>query len=199
MSLASGHFAQRRPESELRRHAPAVQGSLGDRIPASLNEGRSLNSGDTGIPSNSPRRPTESSPLNEGRSLNSGDTSARIPAMCPTHPDRAQRRPESELRRHRREPRRRVHLVTAPLNEGRSLNSGDTTHRSSGRRARDAQDAQRRPESELRRHIRERSRELEAAGTALNEGRSLNSGDTRSCPTEVPPGDVFVRSTKAGV
>ena len=61
----------------------------------------------------------------------------------------AQRRPESELRRHVRirswKPAR-----SAPLNEGRSLNSGDTP--ATGSQA--------------------------AGGPPLNEGRSLNSGDT---------------------
>ena len=62
--------AQRRPESELRRHP--------DRSPdrawgcrGSLNEGRSLNSGDTRP---TPRHRHRPASLNEGRSLNSGDT-----------------------------------------------------------------------------------------------------------------------------
>ena len=62
-------------------------------------------------------------PLNEGRSLNSGDTSGNdMISLTPC----------------------------APLNEGRSLNSGDTTNK--GKTGGQGGNAQRRPESELRRH-----------------------------------------------
>ena len=66
--------AQRRPESELRRHAPARAWRTRDG--GSLNEGRSLNSGDTRIRFRRLRMRPRS--LNEGRSLNSGDTWARL-------------------------------------------------------------------------------------------------------------------------
>ena len=86
-------------------------------------------------------------PLNEGRSLNPGDT-----------------------RRSRRPGRR-----TTTLNEGRSLNPGDTIHEQ--RLLRGAVTAQRRPESEPRRH-RPAGGPRTAAPSTLNEGRSLNPGDT---------------------
>ena len=109
-----------------------------------LNEGRSLNSGDT---------PTEGQgqgqgqALNEGRSLNSGDTRSGSGPGFPPHA--AQRRPESELRRHRC-CRCTDGSSVAALNEGRSLNSGDTAPRY--RTISNILLAQRRPESELRRH-----------------------------------------------
>ena len=114
--------AQRRPESEPRRHRPR-RPSGRVRAPA-LNEGRSLNPGDTlRSPSPSARRGA----LNEGRSLNPGDT-----PRCRAGVDgtvRAQRRPESEPRRHR-SLRRTSTSAKRPLNEGRSLNPGDTPNRS---------------------------------------------------------------------
>ena len=69
----------------------------------------------------------------------------------------------------------------AAANEGRSLNSGDT---SAPRRCcsptRSLSRAQRRPESELRRHERPALAPARR-GRSLNEGRSLNSGDTAKC------------------
>ena len=62
-----------------------------------------------------------------------------------------------------------------PLNEGRSLNSGDTGQVE--RNIADLETAQRRPESELRRHVHYRMSTSCVCGS-LNEGRSLNSGDT---------------------
>ena len=62
--------AQRRPESEPRRHSTigASQGSSR----STLNEGRSLNPGDTSGRAWTPA--TWAGSLNEGRSLNPGDT-----------------------------------------------------------------------------------------------------------------------------
>ena len=57
-------------------------------------------------------------------------------------------------------------------------------------------DAQRRPESELRRHAGD-GIERQHAGDALNEGRSLNSGDTST--GEAVGAVIGTRSTKAGV
>ena len=82
---------------------------------------------------------------------------------------RAQRRPESELRRHGRASRR-PRRPGSSLNEGRSLNSGDT---------------------------RRRPRAAGRPASTLNEGRSLNSGDTRIAPE--PFTGRWQRSTKAGV
>ena len=71
----SSKFAQRRPESELRRHALDESGGTSTYARmATLNEGRSLNSGDTDEPHGCRRALTERAALNEGRSLNSGDT-----------------------------------------------------------------------------------------------------------------------------
>ena len=88
---------------------------------STLNEGRSLNSGDT--PSPRWRTVGKRYALNEGRSLNSGDT--RIRAVTAGTSPSAQRRPESELRRHHLAPMPSA-ITPASLNEGRSLNSGDT-------------------------------------------------------------------------
>ena len=83
--------------------------------------------------------------------------------------------------RHRQLVRTLDRLNRPPLNEGRSLNPGDT-----GRAARGMgivlQPAQRRPESEPRRHRTDRPGSSRRRG-ALNEGRSLNPGDTRHLPT----------------
>ena len=167
--------------------------------------------------------------LNEGRSINSGDTWTgsgrfRRPCIC------AQRRPEYKLRRHIVS--LVVALLDAlPLNEGRSINSGDTRwRRSSGvsglffaqrrpeyKLRRHASttarpgavtcSAQRRPEYKLRRHLVETYGEAAqeefaqrrpeyklrrhmagvprgtAETVALNEGRSINSGDTPARPS----------------
>ena len=163
--------AQRRPESEPRRHGSPRCRSRSCRAP--LNEGRSLNPGDTVFhqipadageiaqrrPESEPRRhalphptagPTTRS-LNEGRSLNPGDTrnGARPPAPGAT------------------------------LNEGRSLNPGDTWLMI--RFGTTSPPAQRRPESEPRRHDT-RTVPGRSPGEPLNEGRSLNPGDTGRRP-----------------
>ena len=166
-----------------------VQSTLAP-IVTTLNEGRSLNSGDTAPsvahwsrPLIAQRRPEPElrrhppvrrgraggrHPLNEGRSLNSGDTPAwSRPARC----------------------------LASALNEGRSLNSGDTGACTS--RDTDRQDlAQRRPEPELQRHscgVCRPSRQQRP----LNEGRSLNSGDTAATDLGLVE-DFEIRSTKAG-
>ena len=183
--------AQRRPESELRRHA-CCRGPARS-LPGTLNEGRSLNSGDTppavasfATVSAAQRRPE--SELRRHLHARPGGASGAF----------AQRRPESELRRHAR--RSSSGAATASLNEGRSLNSGDTRrifrthllisgaqrrpeselrrHAPAGTIEADTETAQRRPESELRRHLQPVACRRHG-GQALNEGRSLNSGDTR--------------------
>ena len=65
-----------------------------------LNEGRSLNSGDTGGTRYTDR--WQPAALNEGRSLNSGDTGGTWQGSPNVR--LAQRRPESELRRHKAAP-----------------------------------------------------------------------------------------------
>ena len=67
----------------------------------------------------------------------------------------AQRRPEHKLRRHPRTRRQSGTSGRPALNEGRSINSGDTSQ-VDRRRARRPERAQRRPEHKLRRHTRER-------------------------------------------
>ena len=135
--------AQRRPESEPRRHSPA-----GAECPARspLNEGRSLNPGDTrtrGI--SAPRR---GSTLNEGRSLNPGDT-ARAPRLD-TSLHNAQRRPESEPRRHAASssPALSMQMIAQrrPESEPRRHTAVPLSSYTPG-------GAQRRPESEPRRHV----------------------------------------------
>ena len=123
-------FAQRRPEPELRRHTSAIRAVAQPGL-------------------------ARHDSLNEGRSLNSGDTAdARHRRWKISGRDHAQRRPEPELRRHHLRPLRfRLARRTCTLNEGRSLNSGDTAAlRPSKRFTLGSRDAQRRPEPELRRH-----------------------------------------------
>ena len=159
--------AQRRPESELRRHDPWSPDP--PRAPWPLNEGRSLNSGDTSTalsrsiltigaqrrPESELRRhsrcstcsPIRSGALNEGRSLNSGDTCrgrSRATAGAALNEGRSLNSGDTPGRRRCR---RRAAWT---LNEGRSLNSGDTTVQTGG--FGEIEPAQRRPESELRRH-----------------------------------------------
>ena len=88
----------------------------------------------------------------------------------------AQRRPEPEPRRHYRRSR------------------PDRARTTSRRRA------QRRPESEPRRHGYRSglARQGQASGT-LNEGRSLNPGDTTGSAAPALISRVHLRSTKAGV
>ena len=178
---------------------PATPGAWGcwRRSKDALNKGRSRNSGDTTVLANCwisvRRRSTKAGvetpatlgrrgarhrnrkSLNKGRSRNSGDT-----CLCRT---RASARPA--------------------LNKGRSRNSGDTSARvwKGGMPGH----AQQRPESKLRRHrsehvacdvilVRSTKAGVEtpatrratctgcrAAMSALNKGRSRNSGDTSDC------------------
>ncbi len=178
--------AQRRPEHELRRHPGCSRAP--PRHPRPLNEGRSMNSGDTASRSWGSLTPPRS--LNEGRSMNSGDTDG---VSCTSATiSRAQRRPEHELRRHPA-PRTWTRASPAPLNEGRSMNSGDT--RSStprlihgprtlneGRSMNSGDTrrnflvasrlvaAQRRPEHELRRHPAEFPCSLAVGGRSTKAG-----------------------------
>ena len=103
--------------------------------------------------------------LNEGRSLNSGDTGADGPAG--TGAGHAQRRPESELRRHAAGCLGNRPSQSA-LNEGRSLNSGDTM--ASLRLRSRSTTAQRRPESELRRHGQELAIDIDALARSTKAG-----------------------------
>ena len=109
--------AQRRPEHKPRRHSGHVCGYA--RRSPSLNEGRSINPGDTW---RRWRRLWMVS-LNEGRSINPGDTGQVF--LIPSGMIRAQRRPEHKPRRHQRLLRGSVPYPHA-LNEGRSINPGDT-------------------------------------------------------------------------
>ena len=217
--------AQRRPESELRRHASASQLARFKQQAAQRRPESELRRHMWSMR----RRRVFQRSLNEGRSLNSGDTMVEV--MSSPEGNSAQRRPESELRRHMWSMRRRrvfqrslnegrslnsgdtmVEVMSSPratpLNEGRSLNSGDTRascamsvwpllpaqrrpeselrrHRRCGKwRVARPCAAQRRPESELRRHPHSRCSARTATGP-LNEGRSLNSGDTSA--TLSPP------------
>ena len=86
--------AQRRPDHKLRRHTTWRGGSCSRR--RTLNEGRSISSGDTCIPA---CWRAELYPLNEGRSISSGDTIRTIRGGV---------------------------VVRPALNEGRSISSGDT-------------------------------------------------------------------------
>ena len=179
--------AQRRPERQPRRHTGRLRvGERGAYVP--LNEGRSVNPGDTGQgpPTGAPND-TPVQALNEGRSVNPGDTSMRHGRLdWGSIGVRAQRRPERQPRRHSGLPaydeqgRRRM----LALNEGRSVNPGDTP--SSSRRHRDLEPvdiAQRRPERQPRRHDRHegvRGWSSTPFNAPLNEGRSVNPGDTWS-------------------
>ena len=163
LPAAPSHPAQRRPESEPRRHRQYRSDTrqmfyTAQRRPES--EPRRHRQG-------SLRRSAHSRTLNEGRSLNPGDTHGW--PYSPLYDWIAQRRPESEPRRHRSAPTR----YSVPFRY-----------------------AQRRPESEPRRHNR-RGRRGSGLASTLNEGRSLNPGDTQIC-TPPSPGRSR-RSTKAGV
>ena len=159
--------AQRRPESEPRRHLRMswlnrVQSGGAQRRPESeprrhavpvrwRRPGCALNEGrslNPGDTSTSSVSTPAATSLNEGRSLNPGDTFWL--AVCLAWTEAAQRRPESEPRRH------------WPMTMGASWRAGS---------------AQRRPESEPRRHHPTCSRRS-TGWTSLNEGRSLNPGDT---------------------
>ena len=181
--------AQRRPESEPRRHDPPIRfsnvaGTPAQRRPESEPRRHSVPSTHSFSRGRPAQRRPESEPrrhstcqqpkvvrfcsLNEGRSLNPGDTARdENPHRLGLH---AQRRPESEPRRHIEDAELELVALT---------------------------DAQRRPESEPRRHPTS-SPSSPARGNALNEGRSLNPGDT---PGSLAPARrrVLGRSTKAGV
>ena len=164
--------AQRRPESELRRHAPgyplAIEDSDAQRRPESELRRHTPSAPGTIRP--------RSSPLNEGRSLNSGDTINHWRMVCVR--SGAQRRPESELRRHVIQ----TELDGSDLRAQRRPESELRRHSQRGFTATArVGSAQRRPESELRRHHRTPG-DSRRASPSLNEGRSLNSGDTSPWP-----------------
>ena len=113
--------------------------------------------------------------LNEGRSINSGDTSSANSSR-PSSPITAQRRPEHKLRRHPQKGVDATGRTCDSLNEGRSINSGDTFTGEVIYEG--LPDAQRRPEHKLRRHLDLGSVWNQAHFASLNERRSINSGDT---------------------
>ena len=179
---------------------------------STLNEGRSISSGDTGRSAGRWRR--WCSALNEGRSISSGDTAWRLrlhrawrlAQRRPEHKLRrhvdlvvdnmsradAQRRPEHKLRRHRKSS---TNAQTTPpsLNEGRSISSGDTSPVESNPPG--FRSAQRRPEHKLRRH-QHYCGTVQRHWRPLNEGRSISSGDTQ--PRADDEFRRAHRSTKAG-
>ena len=131
MSEGTGsRAAQRRPEHKLRRHAPPL----------------------------SVHFPMFSSSLNEGRSISSGDT-LKASKVFPSATISAQRRPEHKLRRHPAEQQAKKAPPAPPLNEGRSISSGDTPQRNS---------------------------HLLCRRGPLNEGRSISSGDTTCADASAP-------------
>ena len=153
-------------------------------------------------------------PLNEGRSRNPGDTSGAAGASFTSRA--AQRRPESEPRRHPNHRSRRHRSSDAQ----RRPESEPRRHPEPDEEPEPDEDAQRRPESEPRRHSATATRPMRVVGrstkagvgtpatrrraggvcrrgTPLNEGRSRNPGDTRRWMlTALSAG---TRSTKAGV
>ncbi len=159
--------AQRRPEPEPRRHSRAPPPPDGTR---SLNEGRSLNPGDTKEARYDDR--SRRHPLNEGRSLNPGDTPTRMTNTSVA--TIAQRRPEPEPRRHTLSASPSSPLVTIAQ---RRPEPEPRRHRSATTVTISETAAQRRPEPEPRRH-RKRCARSAFRRASLNEGRSLNPGDT---------------------
>ena len=223
-------FAQRRPERQLRRHLRAVASTKQGLRGAQRRPERQLRRHLIGI-----RIWTiHAASLNEGRSVNSGDTDRRRRAyQCDVCC--AQRRPERQLRRHHgyqgqahtpprstkagastpatQETKDKNGKRIIPLNEGRSVNSGDTRDRSTPERHSATrrqlrstkagastpatqetgeslmtadQCAQRRPERQLRRH---------PPPTARAQRRPERQLRRHDCYV---PGNSATRSTKAG-
>ena len=143
---------------------PATHGCCRRSHPpeSALNEGRSVNPGDTRSRHGDPQRhPT----LNEGRSVNPGDT--RVIRLSLVDDGAAQRRPERQPRRHATS---RSLMVGAQRRPERSTPATSAV----------SVNAQRRPErqpSATRVH-----REVASVNRSppLNEGRSVNPGDTRA-------------------
>ena len=189
--------AQRRPEHKLRRHVRISPWQYYATCTPTLNEGRSISSGDTraagswlpkwlnalnegrsissGDTCGSARARTTPTPLNEGRSISSGDTRTVV-SDAYVYTD-AQRRPEHKLRRHarcwstrRQHKLRRARRRCSTLNEGRSISSGDTG--TCGPLLAIPPHAQRRPEHKLRRHLSPCMRLSVATGMA----RSTKAG-----------------------
>ena len=181
------------------------------RTPSALNEGRSVNPGDTGSTGLPARRRR---PLNEGRSVNPGDTCGVSYWSC-VQPS-AQRRPERQPRRHpssepepdadhRRSTKAGASTPATPgrgpagrPRQPRSTKAGASTPATPDLRELlvDLVDsAQRRPERQPRRHKR-RWIGNTPEPTTLNEGRSVNPGDT--CREANPNRNQCLRSTKAG-
>ncbi len=159
--------AQRRPERQLRRHSPTAYSTASAHSP--LNEGRSVNSGDT-------PNLAEQVALAVGRSTKAGASTPATPFGVPSMKSDsgpAQRRPERQLRRHQliplymyvkvygaqrrpeRQLRRHVTLGPGPVGErGRSTKAGASTPATlkTVGFAGVVSTAQRRPERQLRRH-----------------------------------------------
>ena len=208
--------AQRRPERQPRRHDRSVTGGQrGARGARSTKAGASTPATPLGFPSLRKQQPRSTkaaastpatpdvqaglaksrTPLDDGRSVNPGDTLTFMPTGEVTYS--AQRRPERQPRRHRhallqrhcsatlgaqrrpeRQPRRHVWVL------------GKLTDHST--------DAQRRPERQPRRHSSSRARTDAAPRSTLNEGRSVNPGDTSSSRSTSDGIALSCRSTKAG-
>ena len=135
--------AQRRPERQPRRHTPS--GRRGGELAEALNEGRSVNPGDTQAAARGVHD-------DRARSTKAGASTPATPRQRPavsTTIGLAQRRPERQPRRHPSGLARSFRRQ-GPLNEGRSVNPGDTACWNSA----------------------------SASGAPLNEGRSVNPGDT---------------------
>ena len=195
--------AQRRPEHQPRRHPVFIRQQVCD-VPRSTKAGAST----PATPTTARVEIRSTSPLNEGRSINPGDTSLRHNGT--TGHAGAQRRPEHQPRRHTPMPKMRM-ATRSPLNEGRSINPGDTSGSLSGRgrspsplnegRSINPGDthlsqaspffdfiaAQRRPEHQPRRHMPPPHTPARFSKRPLNEGRSINPGDTaKFCKRAVP-------------
>ena len=85
-----------------------------------------------------------------------------------------------------------------PLNEGRSVNPGDTVSHPRPAFRRAWLTAQRRPERQPRLHVRWPCRPSRVLWRPLNEGRSVNPGYTTRCTILDPHFGARLRSTKAG-
>ena len=176
---------------------PATPAHAADLVPQPLRSTKAGASTPATLPSPRSGPACAGTSLNEGRSVNPGDTQSTRADVGRS--DSAQRRPERQPRRHTHQ-NRRGPAPTRTLNEGRSVNPGDTTiplthgvgsavaqrrpERQPRRHAKTAEsiarltNAQRRPERQPRRHSACTGCSYARVKT-LNEGRSVNPGDTR--------------------
>ena len=190
--------AQRRPERQPRRVRLARRSRSAQ---PTLNEGRSVNPGDT--------HSLVGDRVNEGPSVQSADQrstkagastpatrAARRPQRAAESGQIAQRRPERQPRRHHGP---RLHLLGH-----NAQRRPERQPRHTPKAAAESCSAQRRPERQPRRHENTpvgRSSALERrpfrfeSGTprALNEGRSVNPGDTAKSCKRVVSGPTIAR------